>query len=320
VRQGTGDFDVQECGRGELRATHCLSDRGNGLDDARGAGGMLVRGGRQFDCDGARRIPVHAPNSVITIEQRRHAESGAPVREPGRSPACDIREPDSVVQPAAFLAPTAAAGSMGNLGRAHDRPRLATWDLSFLKDTRFARGRPQFRAELFNLLNRANFNTPNAITFTPTGSLAQAGVITSTSTTSRQIQFGLSCFGSSRPGRNSYGRDANAVLAPTSRGLTDGWLSSALACAWSLQSPGIRDGEVMGTAVRTRGAGCFNSSCPLAPDLGTKLGLSPGCPNFWKARPCSRSEDCHRRGRRGRQTPGLRGFPHIADPPGRRGQ
>jgi hypothetical protein len=55
----------------------------------------------------------------------------------------------------------------------------------------------QFRAEVFNLLNRANFNTPNLITdvllpgsTTPVQS-PSAGLITSTSTTSRQIQFGL---------------------------------------------------------------------------------------------------------------------------------
>jgi hypothetical protein len=57
----------------------------------------------------------------------------------------------------------------------------------------------QFRAELFNLLNRANFNTPNLITYVllpppnqtvPVQSPA-AGTITSTSTTSRQVQFGL---------------------------------------------------------------------------------------------------------------------------------
>jgi hypothetical protein len=41
------------------------------------------------------------------------------------------------------------------------------------------------------LLDRANFNTPNAIVFTPTAVSPTAGVITGTSTTSRQVQFGL---------------------------------------------------------------------------------------------------------------------------------
>jgi hypothetical protein len=69
---------------------------------------------------------------------------------------------------------------------------LATLDLSFLKNTRIGeRMNLQFRAEFFNILNRANFNFPNAITFTPTGVSPTAGLITSTSTFSRQIQFGL---------------------------------------------------------------------------------------------------------------------------------
>jgi hypothetical protein len=71
-------------------------------------------------------------------------------------------------------------------------PGLATWDFSAFKDIRLReRLNLQFRAEFFNILNRANFNTPNAVTFTPTGVSPTAGLITSTSTTSRQIQFGI---------------------------------------------------------------------------------------------------------------------------------
>lgn len=72
------------------------------------------------------------------------------------------------------------------------RAGLATWDFSLFKDTRIQeKTNLQFRAEFFNILNRANFNTPNAVVFTPIGVSPTAGVITSTSTTSRQIQFGL---------------------------------------------------------------------------------------------------------------------------------
>jgi hypothetical protein len=95
--------------------------------------------------------------------------------------------------PAAFLQPPANSGFYGNLGRDTLKgPGLATWDFSALKDTAVSeRLTIQFRAELFNLLNRANFNTPNLIVFTPTGVSGTAGAITSTSTTSRQVQFAL---------------------------------------------------------------------------------------------------------------------------------
>jgi hypothetical protein len=98
--------------------------------------------------------------------------------------------------PNAFLAPAntpANGGFYGNVGRdTLIGPGLATWDFSVLKDTQIReRLNLQFRAEIFNLLNRANFNLPNAVVFTPSGVSPTAGVITSTSTTSRQVQFGL---------------------------------------------------------------------------------------------------------------------------------
>ena len=52
----------------------------------------------------------------------------------------------------------------------------------------------QFRTEVFNILNHANFNPPtnNEVLFDGSGaSVAGAGLIDSTSTTSRQIQFAL---------------------------------------------------------------------------------------------------------------------------------
>lgn len=104
-----------------------------------------------------------------------------------------LENPNKWFNPAAFLMPSPNSGFYGNLGRdTLIGPGLATWDLSLLKDTHVGeRATIQFRAEFFNVLNRANFNTPNAIVFTPSGVSPTAGVITSTSTTSRQIQFGL---------------------------------------------------------------------------------------------------------------------------------
>jgi hypothetical protein len=95
--------------------------------------------------------------------------------------------------PAAFIQPT--AGTYGNVGRnTLQGPGLATLDLSVLK--RFAlteRLNLQFRSEFFNVFNTVNLNTPNPVVYTAAtgGPSPTAGVITSTATTSRQIQFGL---------------------------------------------------------------------------------------------------------------------------------
>lgn len=98
--------------------------------------------------------------------------------------------------PQAFMVP--APGTFGNVGRdVLTGPGLATWDFSVLKDTHlFERYNLQFRAEIFNLLNRVNLNTPNLIVFTsasatPAQASPVAGTFTQTSTPSRQVQFSL---------------------------------------------------------------------------------------------------------------------------------
>jgi hypothetical protein len=95
--------------------------------------------------------------------------------------------------PNAFILPP--TGTYGNVGRnVLVGPGLAATDLSIGKNTAITEKlRAQFRAEFFNIFNRANFGTPNAVVFSSAGSApaTTAGVITSTSTTSRQIQFGL---------------------------------------------------------------------------------------------------------------------------------
>jgi hypothetical protein len=104
-----------------------------------------------------------------------------------------LGKPQQWFDPNAFLAPPANSGFYGNLGRdTLIGPGLATWDFSVMKETAIREQFVlQFRAEIFNLLNRANFNTPSLITFTPSGVSGTAGAITGTSTTARQVQFGL---------------------------------------------------------------------------------------------------------------------------------
>ena len=97
----------------------------------------------------------------------------------------------------AFTIPVAPAGSpagsgtLGNLARGFLRgPSLSNIDFSLAKDTPLKflgeGGNIVFRAEFFNILNRANFGMPVVTTNT-----SNSGLITSTQTPSRQIQFSL---------------------------------------------------------------------------------------------------------------------------------
>jgi hypothetical protein len=102
-----------------------------------------------------------------------------------------VGSPAQWYNPNAFV--LSAAGTYGNVGRGVlTGPGLADLDLSLFKTTKLAeRANLQFRAEFFNALNHPNFGTPNATVFSSGAISPSAGLITSTATTSRQIQFGL---------------------------------------------------------------------------------------------------------------------------------
>jgi len=200
------------------------SDWGLGTFDVRHIGvvnvtyGLPVGRGKRFlgDGEGLANAAVSGwtVNSVVTLQggfpfspqlsynPSNNGDTRNPVRpfaNPAFSGPLILGKSDKWFNPNAFLAPanTAANGGFyGNVGRnTLIGPGLATWDFSVLKDTRIReRLNLQFRAEIFNLLNRANFNLPNAVVFTPSGISPTAGVISSTSTTSRQIQFSLKLF------------------------------------------------------------------------------------------------------------------------------
>jgi len=153
-------------------------------------------------------------NSVVTVQSgfpftpqlsynpSRNGDTKNPVR-PFLNPAFTgpvvLGRPDEWFNPAAFIAQPNNSGFYGDARRdTLIGPGLATWDLSVMKNIALHEGlNLQFRAEMFNLLNRANFNTPNLIlAVLPPGSAIpqanpDAGAITGTSTTSRQVQFGL---------------------------------------------------------------------------------------------------------------------------------
>jgi hypothetical protein len=99
--------------------------------------------------------------------------------------------PNQWFNPNAFILP--AAGTWGTLGRGtFTGPGMANIDVSLFKNTAVSeRVTLQPRAEFFNTLNQANFGPPNATVFSSGAASASAGLITTTATTSRQIQFGL---------------------------------------------------------------------------------------------------------------------------------
>jgi Carboxypeptidase regulatory-like domain/TonB-dependent Receptor Plug Domain len=156
-------------------------------------------------------------NSIVTLQSgfpftpelsynpSNNGDSKNPVRpfkNPDFTGPVIVGSPTQWFNPAAFVAVPNGSGFYGNVGRdEYTGPGLATWDFSVLKQIPLReRFSLQFRAELFNILDRANFNTPNVIVFTPTGAVASpsssvpsptAGKITSTSTTARQVQFAL---------------------------------------------------------------------------------------------------------------------------------
>jgi hypothetical protein len=194
---GLGTFDVRHVG--VANATYALPfgrgkrflDHWGGFKNALASGWTVnsivtLQGGFPF-------------SPQLSYNPSRNGDTRNPVRpfaNPSFTGPVILGKPSQWFNPNAFLAPanTAANGGFyGNVGRdTLIGPGLATWDFSVLKDTRIReRLNLQFRAEIFNLLNRANFNLPNAVVFTPSGVSPTAGAITSTSTTSRQIQFGL---------------------------------------------------------------------------------------------------------------------------------
>ncbi len=61
-------------------------------------------------------------------------------------------------------------GTVGNAPRdSLEEPGLHEWDFSIVKDTKLGflgeGGNLQFRAEIFNVLNHANFSYPSAVVF-----------------------------------------------------------------------------------------------------------------------------------------------------------
>jgi Carboxypeptidase regulatory-like domain/TonB dependent receptor/TonB-dependent Receptor Plug Domain len=119
---------------------------------------------------------------------------------PGCQTLVNPQNPTNYIKTQCFAIPSPVT-LRGNAGRnILTGPGLSEFDLSLFKNNYIRRisevFNVQFRAELFNLFNRANFAPPSTPTatdiFDPTGAPSgSVGVLTSTTTTAREIQFAV---------------------------------------------------------------------------------------------------------------------------------
>jgi hypothetical protein len=117
---------------------------------------------------------------------------------PGCQTGVNSGNPLQYIKVSCFAAPN-PLNRLGDAGRnSLIGPGLVALDFSLFKNNYIPRiseaFNVQFRAEFFNSLNRANFNPPtdHLDVFDQTGApAAGAGIIDSTSTTAREIQFGV---------------------------------------------------------------------------------------------------------------------------------
>ena len=117
---------------------------------------------------------------------------------PGCQTLTNPGNPDHYIKTQCLAFPN-PSNRWGNLGRnTLIGPGQSKLDASIFKNNRIQRisetFNAQFRAEFFNILNHTNFSSPtsNNVVFDQNGvPVPSAGLITSTQTTSRQIQFAL---------------------------------------------------------------------------------------------------------------------------------
>jgi hypothetical protein len=106
-----------------------------------------------------------------------------------------LGRPEQWFNPAAFTLPP--AGQLGTLGRGtFIGPNLRNLDIALLKSFAIPQwneqARLQFRAEAFNIANRANFGPPALLAVSSTGvPIGSFGTVRNTITSARQIQLGL---------------------------------------------------------------------------------------------------------------------------------
>lgn len=155
------------------------------------ANGWMINGLMQANSG----FPATAQVSFNRSRNREESVSDRPDLASGANNNPVLGGPDRYFDGTVFTIPN--AGFHGNLGRnTLINPGLVNVDFSLIKSIPISESKQiQFRAEFFNLLNRANFGLPNTRLFTTVGPdvvrVGSAGRISSTITDNRQIQFGL---------------------------------------------------------------------------------------------------------------------------------
>ena len=136
------------------------------------------------------------PVTVLVGFNQSRNRIGRNADRPDLRPGGDISPvlggPDQYFDPTQFLLP--APGTYGNLGRnTLVGPGFFNVDMSLVKKTQIGeRWGAEFRAEFFNLFNRANFGTPVNAVFDEDGAIrGNVGRIAYTVNPSRQIQLAL---------------------------------------------------------------------------------------------------------------------------------
>ncbi len=206
LTRGLSDFDIRHrlvlnyfynlpFGQGRSWATNGILAR---LLGGWRLGGILsTRTGTPFTAGSSVRTPGYLfaagqPNLIAgrSNNPTSGVSAGCAAVETGR----ELRAPELYFDPCVFQVPE--PGTLGTVGRnTLTAPTIFSMDVSlqreFLLDSR---RRLQFRGEFFNLPNHVNFGEPSASVFTgvyPGRFNPSAGRISSTNTTSRQVQFAL---------------------------------------------------------------------------------------------------------------------------------
>ena len=146
----------------------------------------------ECDRDAAERLPVHAAGRLEPLRRRRHAQSRPAFAESVVHRTGRAGQSESVVQSECVR--SADGGHLRESGP-RDPDRARVWPMWICRCSRTLalaeRASCSSAPSSSTLLNHANFGTPNAIVFSNGAPSSTAGLITTTATTSRQIQFGL---------------------------------------------------------------------------------------------------------------------------------